>query len=144
MAKIVGSTLEYTEERITALMEEYDRYIASCGYIRMSEVFGHIVNQPCRRFWVSNIRAAVVVARMLKGCKLKNMRPSKKEMFQEIFRRVCALKEIHPSMSLFQLVAEVVAQPAPKFYLTPSSAKIMVYKAKKEWFAKKKRRMRLC
>lgn len=144
MAKIVGSTLEYTEERITALMEEYDRYIASCDYIRMSEVFDHIVNQPCRRFWVSNIRAAVVVARMLKGYKLKNMRPSKKEMFQEIFRRVCALKETYPSMSLFQLVTEVVAQPAPKFYLTASSAKIMVYKAKKEWYAKKKRRMRLC
>ena len=143
MAKIPGSTLEYTEERIIALMEEYDRYIASCGHIRMSEVFDHIVNQPCRRFWVSNIRAAVVVARMLKGGKLKKMRPSKKEMFQEIFRRVCALKEVYPSMSLFQLVAEVVAQPAPKFYLTPSSAKIMVYKAKKEWYAKKKRKMRL-
>lgn len=141
MAKIVGSTLEYTEERITALMEEYDRYIASCEYIRMSEVFDHIVNQPCRRFWVSNIRAAVVVARMLKGCKLKNMRPSKKEMFQEIFRRVCKMKEQFPSMSLFQLVAEVVAQPAPKFYLTASSAKIMVYKAKKEWYARKRQRM---
>lgn len=141
MAKIVGSTLEYTEERITALMEEYDRYIASCEYIRMSEVFDHIVNQPCRRFWVSNIRAAVVVARMLKGCKLKNMRPSKKEMFQEIFRRVCKMKEQFPSMSLFQLVAEVVAQPAPKFYLTANSAKIMVYKAKKEWYARKRQRM---
>lgn len=141
MAKIVGSTLEYTEERITALMEEYDRYIASCEYIRMSEVFDHIVNQPCRRFWVSNIRAAVVVARMLKGCKLKNMRPSKKEMFQEIFRRVCKMKEQFPSMPLFQLVAEVVAQPAPKFYLTASSAKIMVYKAKKEWYARKRQRM---
>ena len=140
MAKIAGSTLEYTEERITALMVEYDRYIASCGYIRMSEVFDHIVNQPCRRFWVSNIRAAVVIARMLKGGKLKKMRPSKKEMFQEIFHRVCALKAAYPSMSLSRLVAEVVAQPAPKFYLTPSSAKIMVYKAKKEWYAKKKRR----
>lgn len=143
MAKSLGSTLEYTEDRITALMEEYDRYIASCEYIRMSEVFDHIVNQPCRRFWVSNIRAAVVVSRMLKGCKMNNMRSSKKEMFQEIFRRVCALKDVHPSMSLSQLVAEVVAQPAPKFYLTASTAKIMIYKAKKEWYAKKMRRLRL-
>ena len=107
-------------------MLEYDRYIASCDYIRMSQVFDHIVNQPCHRFWVSNFRAYVVILSMLKGYKLKNMRPSKKEMFQEIFRRVCALKEAYPSMSLFQLVAEVVAQPAPKFYLTASSAKIMV------------------
>ena len=144
MAKIAGSTLEYTEERITALMQEYDRYIASCNHIRMTEVFTHIVNQPCSRFWVSNIRAAVVIARMLKGGRLKDMRPSKREMFQEIFKRVCLLKDLRPSVSLSQLVAEVVAQPAPKFYLSPSSAKIMVYKAKKEWYAGKKRKMRLC
>lgn len=142
MAKTPGrSTLEYTEERITALMEEYDRYIASCPYIRMSDVFAHIVNQPCSRFWVSNIRAAVVIARMFKGRKLLGMRPSKREMFQEIFRRVSLLKELRPSESLFQLVAEVVAQPAPKFYLTPGSAKIMVYKAKKEWYARKLQKM---
>lgn len=143
MAKITGSTLEYAEERINALMREYDQYIASCEYIRMSEVFDHIVNQPCRRFWVSNIRAAVVIARMMKGDKLKNLRPTKREMFQEIYERVCKLKRLNPTLSLFQLVSEVVTQPAPKFYLTPSSAKIMVYKAKKEWFAKKKRKLRL-
>ncbi|MCM1077767.1 MAG: hypothetical protein NC411_10455 [Bacteroides sp.] len=143
MAKILGSTLEYSEERITALMVEYDRYIASCSYIRMSDVFDHIVNRPCPRFWVSDIRAAVVIAGMLKGGQLRNMRPSKREMFQEIFRRVCRLKAAHPSLPLSQLVAEVVSQPAPKFYLSPSSARIMVYKAKKEWFIKKKRKIRL-
>lgn len=142
MAKIAGrSTLEYAEERITALMEEYDRYIASCDYIRMSDVFAHIVNQPCPRFWVSDIRAAVVIARMFKGDALLGMRQSKREMFHEIFSRVCRLREMHPSSSIFQLVAEVIAQPAPKFYLTPGSAKIMVYKAKKQWYAQKKQRM---
>ena len=142
MAKTPGSNLEFTQDRINALMEHYDRYIASCPYIRMSEVFDFIVNQPCRRFWVSHIRAAVVIARMLKGYKLTNMRPSKREMFQEICRRVCKLREQFPSASISQLVAEVIAQPAPKFYLTPSSAKIMVYKAKKEWYAKKIQKMR--
>ena len=144
MAKISGSKIEYSHERITALMTEYDRYIASCGYIRMSEVFDHIVNQPCRRFWVSNVRAAVVIAGMMKGKRLKKMRPTKEEMFQEIYSRVCKLKKKHPSKSIFQLVSEVVTQPAPKFYLTPSSAKIMVYKAKKEWYARKKQKIQRC
>ncbi len=144
MAKISGGTFEYANERITALMQEYDRYIASCDYIRMTEVFNHIVNQPCRRFWVSNMRAAVVIARMMKGESLNEMRPTKKEMFQEIFARVANLRKANPAKSLFQLVTEVVAQPAPKFYLTPGSAKIMVYKAKREWYAKKMRKLRLC
>lgn len=144
MAKIVGSTLEYSDERIKALMMEYERYIASCDYIRMHEVFDFIVNQPCKRFWVSNIRAAVVIARMMKGGKLRKMRPTKKEMFQEIFFRVNSMKERYPEKSLFWLVSKVVAQPAPKFYLSPSSAKIMVYKARKQWYEKKKRKLQLC
>ncbi len=141
MAKTTGSTLEYSYERIDALMLEYDKFIRTHDYIRMHEVFEHIVNQPCRRFWVSNMRAAVVISRMMRGKKLHNMRPPKKEMFQEILRRVVELKESHSGVSLFQLVANVVEQPAPKFYLSPSAAKIMVYKAKKEWYARKRQKL---
>lgn len=143
MAKITGCTLEYSDERITALMLEYERYIASCNYIRMSEVFEHIVNQPCRRFWVSEKRAAVVIADMLKGNTLKNMHSAKKEMFQEIFNRVIKLSSKNPGMSIYQMVSTVIQQPAPKFYLSPKSAKIMFYKARKKWYEKKKRKHHL-
>lgn len=139
MAKI---TVEYSDERIIALMLEYERYIASCSHIRMSEAFEHIVNQPCRRFWVSEFRAAVVIARMLKGDSLKNMHSTKREMFQEIYNRVIRLKSKKPGMSVYQMVSTVIRQPAPKFYLSPGSAKIMFYKAKKKWYEKKKRRLR--
>ncbi len=143
MAKIVGSTLEYSDERINALMMEYERYIASCDYIRMSEVFDHIVNRPCRRFWVSEIRAAVVIADMLKGDSLENMHSAKREMFQEIFARVIKLRARNPGLSIYQSVSMVIRQPAPKFYLSPSSAKIMFYKARKKWYRKKMQRLRL-
>lgn len=143
MAKIAGSTLEYSDERINALMMEYERYIASCDYIRMSEVFDHIVNRPCRRFWVSEIRAAVVIADMLKGDSLENMHSAKREMFQEIFARVIKLRARNPGLSIYQSVSMVIRQPAPKFYLSPSSAKIMFYKARKKWYRKKMQRLRL-
>lgn len=143
MAKNTGCTLEYSEERISALMREYEKYIASCDYICMPEVFNHIVNQPCCRFWVSSIRAAAVIAKMIKGGDLKRMRSTKREMFQEIFNRVVALRKRNPGISLFQSVSIVVSQPAPKFYLSPSSAKIMVYKAKKEWYERKRRKLLL-
>lgn len=142
MAKVIGSTLEFSDERINALMLEYERYIASCDIIRMHEVFNHIVNQPCRRFWVSNIRAAVVISDMMRGAKLREMHSLKREMFQEIFSRVMLLREKHPDMSVFQLVSKVVTQPAPKFYLSPSSAKKMFYKARNGWYERKLRRYR--
>lgn len=135
--------MEYSEERMRDLMRVYDEYISSCRYIRMPEVYRAIVNMPSRRFWVSDIRATKVVYAMLRGETHMNMRSLKREMFGEIFRRVVALREKNPQMSVGDCCSIVVAQPAPKFYLTPGSAKIMVCKARKKWMAEKRRRLRL-
>ena len=96
--------MEYSKERMDDLMRAYDEYISSCDYIRMSEVYKIIVNMPSRRFWVSDIRAALIIS---------------------------------------ELCAKVIAQPAPKFYLTPGSAKVMVCKARKQWIQEKWKRLRL-
>lgn len=142
MAKRFGCVAEYAGERMDALMREYEQYISSCEFIFLPEVCRHIVNRPCRRFWVSGIRAAIVIAGMLRtGDKyIRSMRPTKREMFQEIYRRVLIMRRNHPSMSLSKVVEKVIESPAPKFYLSPDSAKIMICKAKKEWYARKKRK----
>lgn len=133
--------MEYSEERINDLMRAYDEYISSCDYIRMPEVYNKIVNMKARRFWVSDIRATKVIYSMLKGIPLKGMRPLKKEMFEEIYRRVLLMKKEHPERSIRTCCCIVVAQPAPKFYLTPGSAKIMVCKSRKKWISEKLKRL---
>lgn len=139
-----GSTMEYSEERINDLMRTYDEYISSCDYIRMPDVYKHIVEMPSRRFWVSDIRAALVVSAIIRGeAVLEDMWPLKREMYLEIHRRVIELGKQKPNMSISELCSIVVAQPAPKFYLTPGSAKIMVCKARKKWIQEKWRRLRL-
>lgn len=134
--------MEYAEERLTDLMHVYDDYIASCHYIRMPEVYERIVNSPAARFYVSDIRATVVVSEMLKGKKQHRMHPLKREMYEEICRRVQLAKEQFPQWPLRQLCAYVVQQPAPKFYITPGSAKVMVCKARKKWIKEKLKRLR--
>lgn len=142
MAKTDGSIVLYAEERLDALMNEYHSYIDSCAHIRMSEVFDAIVLRPCPRFWVSVVRAKYVVGRMMRGDVefVSRMRPSKREMFCEIHSRVLALKCLRPEAKLHALIEEVVESPAPKFYLSPGSAKIMVCKAKKLWYQRRKQR----
>ena len=99
---------------------------------------------PSRRFWVSDIRAGLVVSVMMRGENdLSGMRPLKKEMYEEIHTRVVALKSEYPELTISELCAKVIAQPAPKFYLTPGSAKMMICKAKKRWMQEKLRRLRL-
>lgn len=139
--KHVGANMEFSEERQENLMRVYDDYITSCEYIRMPEVYEYIANAPAERFYVSDIRAAVVVSDILQGKTLSTMRPLKREMFEEICRRVVELKNIHPTWTMRKLCAFVVEQPAPKFYITPGSAKIMVCKARKQWIRNKLKRL---
>lgn len=136
--------MEYSQERIDDLMRVYDEYIASCSHIRMPEVYDKIVNMPSRRFWVSDIRAALVVSSIMRGnAGLNGMWPLKREMYEEIYHRVLALGEKCPELSIYELCAKVVVQPAPKFYLTPGSAKMMVCKARKKWLQEKWKKLRL-
>lgn len=140
-----GAQMEYSKERLDDLMRAYDEYISSCGYIRMPEVYGTIVTMPSRRFWVSSIRAALVVSAIIRGEDvLSKMWGTKREMYLEIYNRVMALKAGSPKSSISHLCEIVVEQPAPKFYLTPGSAKVMVCKYRKEWIRQKRQKLRLC
>lgn len=138
-----GAMMEYAEERMQDLMRAYDEYISSCDYIRMPDVYAAIVNMEARRFWVSDIRATKVIYAMLRGVNIKGMRPLKREMFEEILCRVLALRKKRPELTIRACCSIVVASPAPKFYLTPGSAKIMVCKARKKWIQEKLKRLRL-
>lgn len=74
----------------------------------------------------------VVVAALIKGKPvLDAMRPTKREMFQEIYNRVLALQKQFPKASMFELVLKAVNSPAPKFYMTPRSAMETIYKIKR-------------
>lgn len=137
-----GALMEYSKERADDLMRAYNEYIASCKYILMEDVCKHVVNMPTKRFWVSGIRASLVISKMMRGeANLNKMCATKRDMFEEIFRRVIKLRETYPNKSISELCAIVVAQPAPKFYLTPGSARIYICKARYEWTRRKQQRL---
>ena len=138
-----GSHFEYEKQRNDDLMRAYHRHLTQANYVRMPDIYEKVANSPSRRFWVSEERAAIVVSAMMRGDRLDNMRPLKREMYNEIYSRVMRLREDIPHMPISQLVARVVEQPAPKFYLTPGSAKVLICKIRKEWyFQRTKRRLR--
>ncbi len=136
MAKHFGSIMYFTSQRNDDLMRAYREQLALANYIIMPEIFEKVAESPARRFWVSEERAAVEVARMLVGKPFSRMRQNKREMFEEIFRRYLALRDLHPDKSLFELVSRVVHQPAPKFYLTPRTVGEFIYRIKNGWYDK--------
>lgn len=140
--KHLGSLMMYSEEREKDLKRVYDEYIGKCKYVCMPDVYAHIVNMPSKRFWVSETRATLVVNGIIRGRNtLEKMCPSKREMFLEIYNRFVALKEKYPQMSTKDLCCMVVNQPAPKFYLTPKTAKVMICKIRKKWMEEKQQKL---
>lgn len=122
-----GAKVEYADDRLSELIRLYREYISTCKHISMPDVYAKIVQMPSQRFWVSSVRAAVVVSAMMRGEDvLSKMRESKAEMFREIHKRVVEIREKNPHTSLLEICENVVQQPAPKIYLTPGSAKIMI------------------
>ena len=135
--KSPGSILEFTHDRNRELMSAYRKAIADRPFIDIAEVSQAMVNMPCSRFWVSEERAMVVIAAMMKRKPiLRAMRPTKREMFQEIYDRVMRLRDKRPNAPLFELVTQVVNSPAPKFYMRPRCAMEIIYKIKKGFYKK--------
>ena len=134
-----GCILEFTDERNDELMRAFREAINKRTYINITEISEEVVNMPCSRFWVSEERAMVVVAALISGKPvLDAMRPTKREMFQEIYHRVLNLKKQSPKASMFELVIKAVNSPAPKFYMTPRSVMETIYKIKKGFYKKRK------
>ena len=134
--KYFGSILDFTTERNNDLMRAYYHFLRKSNFIIMPEIFSLISKSPAKRFWVSEERAAIVISAMLSGKPLTPMRENKRQMFDEIYRRFLILRKSRPKDSLYQLVSEVVNQPAPQFYLTPRTVGEIIYRIKKGWYDK--------
>lgn len=132
--KYFGSILDFTHERNADLLRVYRAHLDSASFVIMPEIFALVADSPASRFWVSEERAAIVVSAMLAGKKLPKMRANKREMFEEIFRRFIALRSRFPDANVSQLVAHVVNQPAPRFYLTPRTVGEIIYHIKNGWY----------
>lgn len=133
--KSFGAVLAFTHERNKALIDAFRKYAEESEYINLKEIGHKIVNSPAPRFWVSEERATMVVSRILRGKPvLDTMRPTKRQMFEEIYRRVVRLQMEKPDCPLCHLVCLVVNSPAPKFYMEASSALERLFKIRNGWY----------
>lgn len=126
-----GSVFEYSQERDEDMRKAYSLIVGECDRVDLQKVFSRLVNMPSKRFWVTPDRAAIVIHSMMRGDTLQNMRPTKREMFEELYRRVMELKKQYPEATMPELCSMAVLTPAPKFYLTVGSAIVIWHKAKK-------------
>ena len=142
--KYFGSILEFTRARNADLMRAYRETLAEASIIVMPVIFELVAESPASRFWVSEERAAIVISTMAAGKPMPRMRRNKREMFEEIYRRFIIMKQEFPDKSVYELVTNIVNQPAPKFYLTPRTVGDFIYRIKNGWYDNQYDRYRDC
>ena len=138
--KHFGSNFYYEKLRNEELMKAYRKAMHQTAHIRLNEICRTIADMPASRFWVSEERAAVVVAKMMKGESIDYMRPLKRSMFLEIYRRVTEMMRDNPGMPICKCCLKVVNSPAPKFYMTPLSIRQTIFKIKSGWYNERLKR----
>lgn len=140
--KSIGCKFEYQQDRDCDLMRAFRESLSKNPGKNLPEILKITVNCPSKRFWVSEFRAAIVISKMMHGDTLKNMTLTKREMYFELYRRIIALKKKYPTFTLSELAIIATNQPAPKFYLKPESAGIIIHRIKKRWFEERKQKLR--
>lgn len=127
-----GDTADYRPSRNKDLMEAYKRNVESERIVRFSDIVEKTIHSPAKRFYIGERRAREVMAYLFKGGKLNGMRPERERMYKEIFDRCSAIMESGRAAPLQEIVREVIAQPAPEFYLTLGSAKVILHHIRHE------------
>lgn len=117
--KHLGSRTQYASERTSAIWQAFRQVMSSDFTGDASDVFAAVARSESPRFWCSEENAAAMFTRIERGDDLGRMRGPKRAMFEEIHRRMRALAEHRPEMPIRLLAAEVIAQPAPEFYMAP-------------------------
>lgn len=132
--KNFGSTVEFTRQRNADIMRVFRRIFAGSRGVSLPEIYRQVAESPSSRFWVSEERAAIVIASIQAGRKLPAMTLNKREMFDEIYRRYSILRALYPQRSIIDLASEIVHQPAPKFYFTPRSVGEFIYRIRNGYY----------
>lgn len=122
-----GSTSDFMATRNRELLQTLRQLIVTTRDVPMSRLYAMAAQSPCSRFWVSEKRACEVISRMLRGEDTEvDSLPLRNRMYREIFNRVCKWQSENPGHPLTDAVFAAVNSPAPEFYVTPDSAKVII------------------
>ncbi len=133
---------EYRDDRGQNLLEVFNQELGKSEEDLMEEVIQRAVDRPARRFWISEERAQRVLNEMARKPLSTRYHPLKREMYEEIRRRCDKVERQHPQWTFSRCVCHVVNQPAPKFYLSVSSARVIILEERKRCAREKMRKLR--
>lgn len=127
-----GTRLDFLDEMREDLMRNFREVLSNDKTgMGVNEICEETVKRPARRFYVSSLQAYKIVSKIRKGnlyC-LERMPSYRKEMFLEINRMVdeCLTRYEYATKPLIFIVAHVLSNRAPRFYISAESMRKLYY-----------------
>lgn len=125
-----GRKYESIDERNQCLWEAYKLVLHRApAPLKTSDIYRMAVNMPCPQFWISSEQAAKIISAIeRRRINIDSLSVTRKDMIEMIMYRVGEMRKESPGMPLRQCIEEVVYSPAPRFFLTPKSAKTILHR----------------
>lgn len=123
----------FIEKRDEDLHRVYDELRSRGVYSSNDELLEMVVNSPTKRFWVTVERVLDIVRLKRKGTlNLNHFTQTRRAMYTEIINRFEEIERENQTMHDMDKAIEVIYQPAPSFYITPQSAKVILCRSRKK------------
>lgn len=137
-----GTKLDFLDEMHTDLMQNFREVLSKNKKgMSVSELCEETVKRPARRFYVSVLQAYKVVSKIRKGNlhELDRMASYRKDMFLEINRMVdeCLTRYEYATKPLIFIVAHVLSNRAPRFYISAESMRQLYFAHQKKRLCRK-------
>lgn len=125
--------METISERDRDLLRAYKEVLQEVEYpFSLNSVMELTVRKPAKRFYSSTRYAYMCVKALKEGMPVRYQQSEKERMIREVWKRVQQEEILRPNMKLDVIVELVMGRPAPEFYLKPSSAEVILCKAKRK------------
>lgn len=125
--------METISERDRDLLRAYKEVLQEVEYpFSLNTVMELTVKKPAKRFYSSTRYAYICIKAMKENRPIRYQQEEKERMIREVWRRVQIEEKHNPGVKLDQIIELVMDQPAPEFYLKPSSAEVILCKAKRK------------
>ena len=120
-----GSKSDFSEERNAELRAAF---FSQATYSTSDDALRRVIGKPSSRFWVDPDRARDVMSRMERDPEsIAGMNPERRRMYSALYDRYRAVRSRNPSASKISCVSMAVFSGAPEFYITPSTARSIIY-----------------
>ena len=99
--------------------------IAEGDNLSAEQVYHRAALTATSRFWISEERAYNVLLAFRRNTP-PPLKGTRRRMYLDLWDRVCDILDRHPGVSFIDAVHQAVNSPAPEFYLTPKSVRVIL------------------